>query len=132
MGCGRAQPHFGTAKIAESEERTFSDLARKARVRELEEWGHFRGFSPAQTGNQSKDLTDARCVLTWNEGEGEETVKARLVATEYQDPDLRMGNVDIAGCVSRRSSNLPVISLEVPKKWPLWGLDIKNAFLQKD
>ena len=50
----------------------------------------------------------------------------------YQAPDLRMGNVDIAGCVSRRSSHLQLISLGALRKWPLWSLDIKNAFGQAD
>ena len=43
-----------------------------------------------------------------------------------------MGNVDSAACVSRRSSHLQVISLGALGKWPLWSLDIKNAFLQAD
>ena len=46
----------------------------------------------------------ARWALTWKEAEGKKTAKARLVATGYQDPDLRDGNIDTAVCVSRRSS----------------------------
>ena len=44
------------------------------------------------------------------------TVKARLVAKGYQDPDPRGGNVDIAGCVSRRSAHLQLRSLGALKK----------------
>ena len=66
------------------------------------------------------------------EVEGEKTVKAGLVAKGYQDPDLRMGNVDIAGRVSRRSPHFRAISLGARTQWPLWTLDIKNAFLQAD
>ena len=32
-----------------------------------------------------------------------ETEKARVVAKCYEEPDLRDGNVDIAGCASRMS-----------------------------
>ena len=61
---------------------------------------------------------DTRWVLTWKDAEGEKTVKARLVAKGYRDPDLRIGKVDIAGCVSRRSSDLEVISVGALMKWP--------------
>ena len=52
------------------------------------------------------------------------------MAKGYQDPDLRTGNVDITGWVSRSSPHLQVISLGALTKWPLWSLDIKNAFPQ--
>ena len=84
-------------ELTESEGRTFSDLVNKAKVRELGAREPFRVFSPAQPGTQSKDLVDTRWVLTRKEVEGEKTVKARKVAKGYQDADLRMGNVDIAG-----------------------------------
>ena len=71
-------------------------------------------------------------MLTWKEVEGEKTAKARLVAKGYQGPDLRMGNVDIARCASRRSFHLQAISPVALKKWPLWGLDIENVFPQAD
>ena len=57
---------------------------------------------------------------------------ARLVAKGYRNPDLRDGDVDIAGCVGRRSSNLQTISLGALKKWPIRSPRIKNAFLQAD
>ena len=60
------------------------------------------------------------------------TVKAKLVYKGYQDPDVHMGNVEIAGRASRRSSHLQVISLGALGKWPLWCPDIKNACLQAD
>ena len=110
--------------VTESEERAFSDLARMAKVRELEAWEHFRVSSPAQPGTKPKDLADTRWVLAWEEVGGERTVKARLVAKGYQ------GNVDIAGCVSRRSPHLRAISLGALMKWPQWNLDTENAFLQ--
>ena len=58
--------------------------------------------------------------------------KARLVAKSYQDPDPRMGNAEIAGRESRRSSHLHVIYLGALRKWPLWSLDVKDACLQAD
>ena len=57
---------------------------------------------------------------------------ARLVAKGYQDPDLRDGNVDTAGCVGRRSSNLQPISLGALRKWPIRSPRIKNAFSRPD
>ena len=118
--------------MAEGGGRTFSDLVRKGALGELEAWGHFRVFSPEKSGTQSTDLFETRGELTWKEVDGEKTVKAQVAATGYQDSDLPMGSVDIAGCVSRRSSHLQVISLGVLMTWPLWSLDIKNAFLQAD
>ena len=59
-------------------------------------------------------------------------MKGRLVARGFQDPDLAAGLVDTSSCVSLRSSHLQVISLSALKKWSLWSLDIKNAFLQAD
>ena len=83
-------------------------------------------------GAQSKDLAGTRWVLTWKEVDGVKTVKARLVAKGYQDPDLRDGNVDIAGRVSRRSSHSQLISLGALKTLPHWSLDSKNAFPRAD
>ena len=71
-------------------------------------------------------------MLTWGEVDGEETVKALLAAKRYQDPDLPIGNVDIAGCASRRSPHLQAISVGALMKWPLRSPDSKNAFLQAD
>ena len=77
-------------------------------------------------------MVETRWVLTWKDLEGRRTVKARLVARGFQDPDLAEGLVDTSSCVSLRSSHLQVISLSALKKWKLWSLDIKNAFLQAD
>ena len=63
---------------------------------------------------------------------GKKCVKARLVAKGFQDPDLKEGLVDTSGCVSLRSSHLQLVSLSAIRKWELWSLDIKNAFLQAD
>ena len=93
----------------------------------MDAWEHFRVLSPKKSGTQSKDLVDARWVLTRKEVDGEKTAKARLVAKGYQDPDLRKGNVVIAGCVSRRSPHLQLISLEALTNRPLWSLDITDT-----
>ena len=61
-------------------------------------------------GTQCKDLVDTRRVLTWKEEDAVKTAKARLVLKEYQNPDLRNGNVDIAGSVSLRSSYSQLMS----------------------
>ena len=54
-------------------------------------------------GAQSEEVADTRWVLTWKGVDSAKTAKARLVAEGYQDPDLRNGNADYAGCVSRYS-----------------------------
>ena len=69
-----------------------------------------------QVGTQTEDVVETRWVLTWREVEGKKTVKVRFVAKRYQDPDLRDGNVDIAGWVNRRSSHLRLIFLIALKK----------------
>ena len=94
--------------------------------------GDFRVLSPVNSGTQSKDLVDTRWVPAWKEDDGEKTVKARLAAKGFRDPDLRIENADTAGCVSRGSSHFRVTSLGALGKWPLWSLDIKNAFLRAD
>ena len=80
----------------------------------------------------ARDIAGTRWVLTWKSVEGRRTVKARLVARGFQDPDLAAGLVDTSSCVSHRSSHVQVISLSALRKWKLRSLDIKNAFLQAD
>ena len=83
-------------------------------------------------GAQSKDLVDTRWALTGEIGDGVKPVGARLATKGYQDPDLRRGNVDFAGRVSRRSPHVQLISLGALRKWPIWRLDTENASLQAD
>ena len=63
---------------------------------------------------------------------GARNEKARAVATGLQDPNLEARSADIPRCANLRSSHLHVISLSALKKWGIWSLDIKNAFLQAD
>ena len=77
-------------------------LVRKAKERGLDAWGQFNVPS-AIMGSESKDVMDARWASTWREVEGGKAAKARFAAEAYEGPDLRNANVDIAGCVSRRS-----------------------------
>ena len=93
-----------------------ADLARKSKERELEEWEQLKVHSTVEMGGQSKDVVVTRWALTRKEAEGSTTVKARLVAEGYRGPDLRNGDVDIAGCVSRRSPHLQPIYLGESKK----------------
>ena len=79
-----------------------------------------------------KQLVDTRWVLTWEMAEGKKCVKARIAAKGFQDPDLKDGLAETSGCVSLRSSRLQVISPSAIRNGKLWGLDIKNAFLQAD
>ena len=86
-------------------------LAVKGEGRGLEAYEQSKVSSPVEMGAQSEEMMDTNWVSTWKEVGGENTVKARLVAKGYQAPDPRYGHVDIAGCVSRRSSRLQLISL---------------------
>ena len=131
VGCGRMRPHFETGIDGEGRAHVFGPSAR-GESEGIRSMGSLPRFSPAQPGTQLEDLADTRGVLAWKEVEGDKTVKARLLAKGFRGPDLRMGNVNMAGCVSRRSSQLQVIFLGAPTKWPLWSLDIKNASFHAD
>ena len=74
-----------------------ADLVRDAKERDLDKWKQFKVFSPAKLGSQSKDVADTRRALTCGGAEGAKTVKSRQVAKGYQGPDLRNGDMDIAG-----------------------------------
>ena len=118
--------------MTEDVERKFADPVDKAKARELEAREHFKVSPPKKSGAESEHQVGTRSELAWKEVGGEKTAKVRSVARRYQDRDLRMVNVDIAGRVSRRSSHLQATSLGASKKWPLWSLDIRNAFLEAD
>ena len=107
--------------MGQVEGRTFAGLAHKARARGLDARERFRAFSPEKPGAQYKDSGHTRWVLTWKEVDGEKTVKARTADRGYQDPDLRLGNVDIAGRASRRFSYLQLISLGGPNDTAAMG-----------
>ena len=77
----------------------------------------------------SKAIVGTRWVLTWKIVDQTKNAKARLAAKGYQDPDLKEGPVETAGRVSLRSAHLQVISMAAIRRWELWGVDIKNAFL---
>ena len=98
-------------ELTEAEERAHAHLARKAQARELEAWGQFKVFSPVKMGAQSEEIVDTLWAPTCRGMDGMKTAKARLVAMVYQNPDLRNGNADIAGRVSRRSCHLQRTSL---------------------
>ena len=87
---------------------------------------------PVLWADVSTEIVDTRWVLTWKFFEGRKTVKTRLVARGFQDPDLADGSVDTSSCTSMRSPHLRVILLGALKKWILWILDIKNASFQAD
>ena len=74
------------------------------------------------------DLEEGGCLI-WKEVDGKKPAEERLFAKGYQDPDIRNGNVDVAGCVGRRSLHLRLESLSALAKWKIWSLDTKNALL---
>ena len=83
--------------------------------------------SSSKGGVHSEAIADTRSALTWKVADGKKAAKARLMVKGYQGPDLKADNMDVAGCVSRRTSHLQVISLAATKKWKIRRLDIKNA-----
>ena len=119
-------------ELTPEEEEKFVKEVDAAKRRELDAWSHFRVFSPCAPAKCTKSVVGTRWVLTWKMVEGVKTVKARLVAKGYQDPDLQEGLVETSGSVSLRSSHLQVISLAALRRWKLWSIDKKNAFLQAD
>ena len=119
-------------ELTPDEEEKFIKEVKAAKGRELDAWSKFRVFSPCEPEKCNKSVVGTRWVLTWKVVDGVKTVKARLVAKGYQDPDLQEGLVETSGSVSLRSSHLQVISLAALRKWKLWSVDIKNAFLQAD
>ena len=82
-----------------------------AKGRELDAWCKFQVFSPVPQTTVTKDGVETRWVPTWKDLDGKRTVKARLAARGFQDPDLADGLADTPSCVSPRSSHLQVISL---------------------
>ena len=47
-----------------------------------------------------------------------------------EGPHLQHGVVETAGRVCPRASHLQLISSRTVKKWGIWSLDIKSAFVQ--
>ena len=88
-----------------------ADLAREAKARDLDACGQFKVLSPVKLGARTKAVVETRWALTWKKVEGQKTAMARLDARGFQKPNLRDGNVDIAGCGSGRSSHLKLVSL---------------------
>ena len=131
MGCGATRPYFGKG-IGGGKGARFGGLARKAKETELGAWERPKVSPPGNLSAESKDLVDTRWALTLEGVVGRKRPKLVCWLMGFQDPDLRDGNVDFAGCVSRRSPHLRLISLGALGKWPLRSLDIKNAFLQAD
>ena len=87
-------------ELTRGEERVRANLVGRATERELGVLEQFKVPPPAKIGAQTEDVVDTRRVSTWKEGDGKKTTAVRPVAKGYQDPDLRDGNADIAGCVS--------------------------------
>ena len=119
-------------ELSRDDELRFAKEVDAAKNRELGARCKFQVCPPVPQKSATKGAVETRWVLTWKDLDGKRTVKARLVARGFQDPDLAEGLVDTSSCVSLRSSHLQVISLSALKKWKLWSLDIKNAFLQAD
>ena len=98
--------------FTEEEEKLHGGMPSAAMEREPDAWGNFKALRPPRRRTHSKSVADTRWALTRRMVDGEEDVKARLVAKSYQGPDPMDGSVDTCG----RSSHLWPISLGTPKK----------------
>ena len=92
-------------ELPADEARCFSKEIRDAKKRELDAWSKFQVFSPLLRKRVARDIVDTRWVLTWKSADGRRAAKARLMAREFQDPDLTAGSADTSSCVSLRSSH---------------------------
>ena len=62
--------------------------------------------------------------------DGKEGVTTLLVVEDYQGSGPKGGSVESSGCVRPRTSDFRAIALGDFRKWNIWFLGIKNAFLQ--
>ena len=75
----------------------------------------------------STNHCSARWVLRWKEVDGQRVVKARLTIRGFQD--LATEIATFASTASRWAQRI-VCSFAATEKWPLWTLDVGNAFLR--
>ena len=73
------------------------ELVPVAKTEELDAWRKFVAYEPRKNGSVSRQIAQARWVLTWKMMDGQKSAKARVVAKGYQDPDLQEGLVDTSG-----------------------------------
>ena len=102
-------------QLTGAEKRVRADLARKAERRELDACRQFGAFFNCENGRPDQGCGRYTADLTWKGVEGKKNEKARLVARDHQDPDLKDGDADIAGCVSRGPPHLRLVSLGAPE-----------------
>ena len=81
-------------ELSEEEGKQYEDLARDAKVNELDSWKRFKAFEPLKESNVPMAVVSAGLVHTRKMADGKECAQERLVAKGYQDPDLKDGNVD--------------------------------------
>ena len=113
-------PPRASKSFRETERR--AELVRAAKVTELGSFKKLDVFDPRRDCNASKQLVRTRWVLTWEMVDGRKSVKARLAAEGYQNPELQKGIADTSGYVSPRSSHLQVISKCAIKKSGISGM----------
>ena len=77
-------------------------------------------------------MADFRWALTRKVVDGETAVKAPIVVTGFQYPDVEKGSLEDTGCVGLRSSDLPLNSSSSPERLDSWSLEACIAFLRAD
>ena len=106
-------------ELLPEEEEQHAELVKVAKIEEPDAWKKFDVSDPRRGDTASKQVAQPRWVLAWQMAGGRKSVKAKLAAKGYQDPDLQEGIVGATGCVGLMSSHLPGISLRAIKKWKL-------------
>ena len=71
------------------EEQFHADLVREGKLRELAAWKKYDVPTQRDQCQVSKQVVQARWVLTWKMVDGRRCVEARPVAKGFQDPDSR-------------------------------------------
>ena len=85
-----------------------------------------------KSGSPPESIVGARRVPAWKMVDGKQERRTCLVAKGHQDPCVKDGSVDALWCASLGSSHVWAISVGALKKWGIWSLDFKNAFLKAD
>ena len=81
-------------ELSEEERKQYEDLARDAKVTELDAWKQFKAFEHPKESNIPMAVVSTGLARTRKMADGKECAQERLVAKGYQDPDLKDGNVD--------------------------------------
>ena len=96
-------------ELPPSEEQGHATEVRDAEGRELAAWSKLHVFVPEKGGAPSGAVARSRWAFTWKQADARASVRARSVASGYEDPDLKDGQVDPPWRRSLHHSQLQVM-----------------------